>query len=61
VSIDDVYTYNRGHGQSVAAQLASAQFPTMPTFLKLTLLNICLQHAVESRNPMGYPVFKITA
>jgi glyoxylase-like metal-dependent hydrolase (beta-lactamase superfamily II) len=61
VSIDDLYTYLRGVSQSVVAQFAGAQFPKMPTFLKLTLLNFCRQHGVESKDSTGHPVFKTTA
>jgi len=61
VSIDDLYTYLHGQGQGVVAQLAGAQFPKMPTFLKLTLLNFCRQHGTESQDASGRPVFKVTA
>jgi glyoxylase-like metal-dependent hydrolase (beta-lactamase superfamily II) len=61
VSIDDLYTYLHGQDQGVVAQLAGAQFPKMPSFLKLTLLNFCRQHGTESQDATGRPVFKVTA
>jgi len=61
VSIDDLYTSLHGQGQGVVAQLAGAQFPKMPSFLKLTLLNFCRQHGTESQDAAGRRVFKVTA
>ena len=61
VGIDDLYTYLRGQDQGVVAQLAGAQFPKMPSFLKLTLLNFCRQHGSESLDAAGRSVFKVPA
>jgi hypothetical protein len=61
MSIDDLYTYLRGHSEGVIARLAGSQFPKMPSFLKLTLLNHCRRHLTEARDAAGRPTFKVTA
>ena len=61
VGIDALYSYLRGHATGMVAQLAGLQFPKMPTFLKLTLLNFCQQHLTETRDAAGRPVFKVPA
>jgi hypothetical protein len=35
------------------------QFPKMPTFLKLTLLNHCRRHLTETRDANGRPAFTV--
>jgi glyoxylase-like metal-dependent hydrolase (beta-lactamase superfamily II) len=61
VSIDDLYTYLRNQREGVVANLAGNQFPKMPSFLKLTLLNFCRQNATESVDTAGRPVFTMPA
>jgi glyoxylase-like metal-dependent hydrolase (beta-lactamase superfamily II) len=61
VSIDDLYDNLRRRPEGVAAGLVANQFPKMPSFLKLTLLNFCRQHFTQAADDAGRPVFRNTA
>jgi|1186.fasta_scaffold09860_2 glyoxylase-like metal-dependent hydrolase (beta-lactamase superfamily II) len=61
VGIDELYSHLSGQAQGVVARLAEAQFPKMPSFLKLTLLNFCRQHLTEVADGAGRPTFKVAA
>jgi glyoxylase-like metal-dependent hydrolase (beta-lactamase superfamily II) len=60
VSIDDLYDNLRRRPEGVVAGLAANQFPKMPSFLKLTLLNFCRQHFTQAADDAGRPVFRTT-
>jgi glyoxylase-like metal-dependent hydrolase (beta-lactamase superfamily II) len=61
VSIDELYDSLRRRPEGVVAALAANQFPKMPSFLKLTLLNFCRQHFTQAADDAGRPVFRNTA
>ncbi len=60
VSIDDLYAYLRRNASEggVIASLLQMQFPRMPSFLKLMLLNFCRRHLDEIEDDAGHPVFR---
>jgi glyoxylase-like metal-dependent hydrolase (beta-lactamase superfamily II) len=63
VSIDRLYTHLREHAEErgVIASLLQTQFPKMPSFLKLILLNFCRRHLHETEDEAGHRVFRAQA
>ncbi len=61
VSIDDLYADLRRSASEggVIASLLQTQFPKMPSFLKLMLLNFCRRHLDEMEDGAGHPVFRV--
>ena len=60
VSVDYLYEYLRRTATEggVIASLLQTQFPKMPSFLKLMLLNFCRRHLDEIEDKAGRPVFR---
>jgi glyoxylase-like metal-dependent hydrolase (beta-lactamase superfamily II) len=59
VAIDDLYATLCRQPTGVVARLAAGQFPKMPSFLKLTLLNYCRRHCTQAQDDRGRPVFRM--
>jgi glyoxylase-like metal-dependent hydrolase (beta-lactamase superfamily II) len=59
VTIDELYDYMAAHATRMTRALLGLQFPRMPTFFKLTLLNYCREHLAETRNGAGQRAFKV--
>lgn len=58
VTVDELYDHMAAHGTAMTRALLGMQFPKMPTFFKLTLLNYCREHLTETRNGTGQRAFK---
>ena len=58
MTVDELYDHMAAHGTPIACALLGMQFPKMPTFFKLTLLNYCREHLTETRNEAGQRAFK---
>lgn len=61
VTVDELYDHVVTHATGPARALLAMQFPKMPTFLKLTMLNYCREHLTETTNEAGRPAFKAAA
>ena len=57
VTIDQLYDHLSAHRDRMTSAFLAVQFPKMPTFFKLTLLNYCRQHLIETRDQAGWPAF----
>lgn len=57
VTIDQLYEHLSAHRDRMTEALMGMQFPKMPTFFKLTLLNYCREHLTETRDKAGRRAF----
>jgi glyoxylase-like metal-dependent hydrolase (beta-lactamase superfamily II) len=57
VTIDQLYEHLSTHRGRMTEALLAMQFPKMPTFFKLTLLNYCREHLTETRDQAGRRAF----
>ena len=58
VTVDELYDHMAAYGTPMTRAMLGMQFPKMPTFFKLTLLNYCREHLTETRNEAGQRAFK---
>ncbi|GGL94095.1 MBL fold metallo-hydrolase [Nakamurella endophytica] len=58
VTIDELYDHLAATGGGAVTAMMGMQFPRMPTFFKLTLLNHCRRHCVEIADAAGRPRFR---
>lgn len=58
VTVDQLYDQLSAHATGMTRALIGMQFPKMPTFFKLTLLNFCRDHLAETRDETGQRAFK---
>lgn len=57
VTIDQLYEHLCTHPDRMTEALLAMQFPELPTFFKLTLLNYCREHLAETRDEAGRRAF----
>jgi hypothetical protein len=57
VTIDQLYDHLSAHRDRMTSAFLAMQFPKMPTFFKLTLLNHCREHHTETRDQAGQRAF----
>lgn len=58
VTIDQLYDHLSAHRDRMTSSFLAMQFPKMPTFFKLTLLNYCREHLTETRDQAGQRAFR---
>jgi glyoxylase-like metal-dependent hydrolase (beta-lactamase superfamily II) len=59
VTVDELYGRLAAHPDRMTSALLAMQFPKLPTFFKLTLLNYCRAHLTETRDAAGRPAFEV--
>ena len=56
MTVDELYHRLAAHPDATAAAFLDMQFPKMPTFCKLTLLNYCRTHLTEVAGQHAFTV-----